>query len=127
MYKKLVHNYLIEIVLFIVLLGLFGFIMYLIATVKLQDYKEGLIRYEGDNLYLYNLKPQDLPSEQISINFNYDNHLYTYSVDTKNEEGNLVKLYSEALKFFLDQNNIAELKVSVKMQDISVLSYIFSL
>ncbi|MFV8477526.1 MAG1140 family protein [Mycoplasma sp. VS410B] len=127
MYKKLMHNYLIEIVLFIVLLGLFGFIMYLIATVKLQDYKEGLIRYEGDNLYLYNLKPQDLPSEQISINFNYDNHLYTYSVDTKNEEGNLVKLYSEALKFFLDQNNIAELKVSVKMQDISVLSYIFSL
>ncbi|MFV8418432.1 MAG1140 family protein [Mycoplasma sp. VS299A] len=127
MYKKLVHNYLIEIVLFIVLLGLFGFIMYLIVTVKLQDYKEGLIRYEGDNLYLYNLKPQDLPSEQISINFNYDNHLYTYSVDTKNEEGNLVKLYSEALKFFLDQNNIAELKVSVKMQDISVLSYIFSL
>ncbi|WP_416741582.1 MAG1140 family protein [Mycoplasma sp. Z331B] len=127
MYKKLVHNYLIEIVLFIVLIGLFGFIMYLIATVKLQDYKEGLIRYEGDNLYLYNLKPQDLPSEQISINFNYDNHLYTYSVDTKNEEGNLVKLYSEALKFFLDQNNIAELKVSVKMQDISVLSYIFSL
>ncbi|MFV8478902.1 MAG1140 family protein [Mycoplasma sp. VS428] len=127
MYKKLVHNYLIEIVLFIVLLGLFGFIMYLIGTVKLQDYKEGLIRYEGDNLYLYNLKPQDLPSEQISINFNYDNHLYTYSVDTKNEEGNLVKLYSEALKFFLDQNNIAELKVSVKMQDISVLSYIFSL
>ncbi|MFV8468242.1 MAG1140 family protein [Mycoplasma sp. VS42A] len=127
MYKKLVHNYLIEIVLFIVLLGLFAFIMYLIVTVKLQDYKEGLIRYEGDDLYLYNLKPQDLPSEQISINFNYDNHLYTYSVDTKNEEGNLVKLYSEALKFFLDQNNIAELKVSVKMQDISVLSYIFSL
>ncbi|MFV8478646.1 MAG1140 family protein [Mycoplasma sp. B6400] len=127
MYKKLVHNYLIEIVLFIVLLGLFAFIMYLIVTVKLQDYKEGLIRYEGDDLYLYNLKPQELPSEQISINFNYDNHLYTYSVDTKNEEGNLVKLYSEALKFFLDQNNIAELKVSVKMQDISVLSYIFSL
>ncbi|MFV8475851.1 MAG1140 family protein [Mycoplasma sp. T193] len=127
MYKKLVHNYLIEIVLFIVLLGLFAFIMYLIVTVKLQDYKEGLIRYEGDDLYLYNLKPQDLPSVQININFNYDNHLYTYSVDTKNEESNLVKLYSEALKFFLDQNNIAELKVSVKMQDISVLSYIFSL
>ncbi|MFV8483703.1 MAG1140 family protein [Mycoplasma sp. Z473B] len=127
MYKKLLHNYLIEIVLFIVLLGLFAFIMYLIATVKLQDYKEGLIRYEGDDLYLYNLKSQDLPSEQININFNYDNHLYTYSVDTKNEESNLVKLYSEALKFFLDQNNIAELKVSVKMQDISVLSYIFSL
>ncbi|MFV8515594.1 MAG1140 family protein [Mycoplasma sp. Z244B] len=127
MYKKLVYNYLIEIVLFIVLLGLFAFIMYLIVTVKLQDYKEGLIRYEGDDLYLYNLKPQDLPSEQISVNFNYDNHLYNYSVDTKNEEGNLVKLYSEALKFFLDQNNIAELKVSVKMQDISVLSYIFSL
>ncbi|MFV8418744.1 MAG1140 family protein [Mycoplasma sp. 005V] len=127
MYKKLVHNYLLELFLGFILLGLFILIMYLIITVKLQDYKDALLRYEGDDLYLYNIKLSELDTNNISLNINYDKHLYTYVVEVNSTENNSMVIKSEALKFFLDQNNIAEVKVSVKMKDIAVLSYLFSL
>ncbi|MHA3795858.1 MAG1140 family protein [Mycoplasma sp. VS31B] len=127
MYKKWVHSYWLEIILSIIIFFLFILILYLVVTVKLETYKDALLRYEGEDLYLYNVTPEELPSNQVTINFNYNDKLYSYAVEAKRVEGTLISVDNEALKFFLTQNNIAELRVSIKMNDITVLNYIFSL
>ncbi|SJZ48543.1 MAG1140 family protein [Mycoplasmopsis verecunda] len=127
MYKKLIHNYLLEIVLGFIIFLLFILIIYIVLNVNIHDYKEGILRYEGDDLNLYNIKPSDIKTNEIELNINYDNSLYTYKVVLKEKSVINITIDSETLKYFLHRHNIAEVKVSLKLQDISIFEYIFGL
>ncbi|WLP85733.1 MAG1140 family protein [Mycoplasma seminis] len=108
------------------LIFVFGIILYLFASVKLENYKQGVLKYEGDYIFIKNIKPEELKTTNLNINFTHEGLIHSYQVHISGQEGNSPYIESEALKYFLERHNILELPISVKTADITLFDYIFS-
>ncbi|WP_420846462.1 MAG1140 family protein [Mycoplasma nasistruthionis] len=128
MYRILIKSYKFEMFLCVLLLMILGFLVYLFFNLQLDEYKQVLIRFEADDLVLYNVKADDLEIEPLNINYTLNKITYSITVDnfSVNSTNNIVIVHKN-LANLMNENNLLEIKASILTKKLNILDYILNI
>ncbi|QCZ36646.1 hypothetical protein FG904_01260 [Mycoplasma nasistruthionis] len=102
--------------------------VYLFFNLQLDEYKQVLIRFEADDLVLYNVKADDLEIEPLNINYTLNKITYSITVDnfSVNSTNNIVIVHKN-LANLMNENNLLEIKASILTKKLNILDYILNI